>query len=226
MKMPIERRYNVGDAEMLASGRQFHQRVVRYITQFTALNPSLFPENYPDTVMTTITDSELVLSDMVYKDMVSKETADVTTVMKECVEEMRFCSYYAEQVCGGKNERYNQYGYNDLDSARRSADKLQLVMRDFNGMLSRCKDELIAAGLPETRINRAQHLQLDLVREETEQENMKVERKLAKLDRVEGLNRIWDHMVEINRAAEHLFYDQPEIRELFNLPHNSSESVE
>lgn len=212
------RRYNISDSDMIAAARRFYKRLGRYIHRFTSFDPGVFPVGYDDTVNESIETADKIPSDMVYIDMQASETQDLYNILKWCREEMRFASYFVEKFTQGKNEKYNQFGYNDLTRAHNRPHAMIEVYRDFTSHLEKHSEGILAGNYPLERYERAIELYPLLLKEKDEQEEMKDERTDQKINRIEALNRIWDHMVEANRASDHIFYEEPELRDLFNLP--------
>lgn len=216
--MPKTRRYDIGDPEMLAAARRFYSRLAKLILRFFNFDPEAFPPEYLEMFKTVIQNASDISSDQVYIDMQAKETQDVIQKMKECLDALRFNRYYVKKAFDGDQCRVDQFGYNDLAEARKNVDKLIRLMRDFVTQNEKYRDKLTAAGMPQERQERMSELHQELIKEANEQDDMIDLRHEKALDRVDALNEVWDHMVVINDVAGYIFYEEPELLELFRLP--------
>ncbi len=222
MKPETIRRFGVSDAIMMSDAETFISLLELAIDEFADFDSDTFNVEFTTEMKALITKAIAIPSDNVLIDIQAKETQDVNLEMIESLSEIRYAFYFIKKAFKGDTQSLNQFGMNDLGSARYSADKLILFMDDLITRMNTFSEDIIAKGYKAERLETLTNELAELRRERQEQKAVKLARPVKTAERIKVLNMIWDHMVLINDAADFVFMDSPEKRAQFNLPHSES----
>jgi len=214
------RHYDVSDAEMLASAREFHGEYPNYSTGFTNLDPLAFHVTVNEEFRERITLAEDLPSDNVLIDRQAQETADVDETVEHCLGEIRLARYFITKAAKNQNRPLilDEFGYNDLEKARGNGKKMILFMKDFLVGLNCYSVELIAENYSTEKMEQVQALVESLEKECAEQTEAKNNRHRATVSRVRLMNSVWNDMVLFADAVKHAHPGDAVAQKIFSLP--------
>lgn len=218
------RRYNVSDAEMLSEARNFTSQLSKHLADFTAFDPQTFTTESVDEHSNTIKEAEELPTDNVLIDIMANSTKTVTKTLEICYDEISYTKYYVKKIFKDNKPVMNQFGYNDLSAIRKNSDKMIRFMEDFVGVISTYETQLSEAGYPAGKKDELAALRDQLKSQRDTQITLKKERPIQTAIRVAKLNEVWSNMTKISEAANILFKDNAELRNVFTLPTHTSYS--
>lgn len=212
------RNYSVSDAKMMSEARSIIDLYKDYHTYFASFDPDTFHENFQAESNQKMQSAEQIPSDMVLIDIQAQKTQAVEKVMAPLLEEIRFAKYFVEKAFPDEPKIVNQFGYNDLQFARHSSDKMIQFMDDFCGNMEKHKQTILDAKYPEEKFALCKTYAEQLRTNRCEQRKNIKERPVHTANRIKQLNTIWEELKKIHNAATIIFNKEPEIQALFKLP--------
>lgn len=218
MATEIVRRYNVSDAEMLSEARNFASQLLKYLNAFTTLDGKRFTSDTIINFSALIAAAEELPTDNVLIDIQANSTRMVTEALEECYEEINFTKYYVKKIFKNNSPVMNQFGYNDLNNVRKSSDRMIRFMEDFIGVIVGYESTLLDAGFPESKKEELISLKERLKSLRDGQKTIKKERPIKTAERVVALNKVWEEMAKVHDAANIIYRDDREMRNVFRLP--------
>lgn len=212
------RNYSVSDAKMMSEGRSIIDLYKDYHTHFASFDPDTFHENFHAESNQKMQSAEQIPSDMVLIDIQAQKTQAVEKVMVPLLEEIRFAKYFVDKAFPDEPKVVDQFGYNDLQDARHSSNKMIQFMDDFCGQVEKHKQILIDAKYPEEKMDLCKTYAEQLrSKRRAQRKNMK-ERPVHTAKRIKQLNSVWEELKKIHNASTIIFNSEPEIQALFKLP--------
>jgi len=211
------RTYTGPDADMLQASRVMHGIFTEDKAAFTAFDDT-FADPFAAGWLQKIEDCSLLLIDSSYVNSLAELTKKVDDKMEECRSFFSALKYFVEKAFPGRKEIWARFGFNDYESARKS----QTKMMQFLGILSKTadeyKNELIAAGFSQEKIDQINTLQTELTNADYEQELSKKKRPVLTQNRIENFNECYSYMQKVSKAGKIIFASDRAKYEQYLLP--------
>lgn len=222
----IERNHSVSDAELMDAARRHHTQYPNYAEKFSALDGEVFDESFVVNFGALISKASSIPADEVLQGELMSETQDLTDVRKECVDHLGGCKYYIKKASKGDRGFMKHFLYSELDEARNSNVRMTQHMQEFKTACDTKEAALVAAGMPEHFFERGEALAAAIVKEKSEQDQAKINRRDMTKLRITTLNSIWDTMVILSDANEYANPGDPIAAEIFSLPYPAKNTEE
>ncbi|MGE0635552.1 MAG: carboxypeptidase regulatory-like domain-containing protein [Bacteroidia bacterium] len=217
----MNRNYNLPDADMFSTGRTHRGHFGIYKTDFINFS-TLFDDPFEANWLTSIEASEAYETAETRDDQLQQETQDVSEAMRnsrKCYIGMKF---FVELAFADKPAIRQKFGLDNYDEAAQSQSKMaeflaklyKLSSVDYNA-------QLLAAGCPAARIAEIQTIKNTLSTEDTEQNVFKTNEAVATKARITQFNTTYAFDQKVNGASKAIFYDNPEVLNLFLFPRHS-----
>ncbi len=212
------RSYNLADGVMLTNAELMHKYFTERKEQFQNFDAKTFHIDYDLHFLENINLAHTSDRDSVVIDEQAKETADVKIVIDECSERYSLIKYYVKKLFKDDIHTQNQFGLNDFRNVKQNPDKMIIFLDALLPKMEEHKTTLLEAGYPEAEMVEFFDIAKQLRKERVEQKDAKNVRTQKTKERVDKLNEVWEHLVEINEAAKLLFRKEPDEAKLFSLP--------
>jgi len=215
------RNYNMMDALMFNTGRTHRGHFGTYKTEFTGFNTN-FNDPFEANWLLSIETSESTETAETRDDQLQQETEDVSGAMVNARKCYRGMKFFIEEAFENKPRIRQKFGLDNYDDASQS----QFKMAEFLGNLYKLSSvdfntELLAAGCPSTRIDEILTVKNALSTEDTQQNMFKDNEQVATKGRITQFNTTYAFDQKVNRASKVIFYDNPEVLNLFLFPRHS-----
>lgn len=218
----MTRNYNMPDADMFSTGRTHRGHYLTYVMDFSSFDPVLFNAIFDANWLASIEASEAYETAETRDDQLQQETQDVSEAMRnarKCYIGMKF---FIEEAFATKPAIRNKFGLDNYDEAAQSQSKMaeflanlfKLSSIDYNA-------QLLAAGCPAMRIAEIQTIKNTLSTEDTEQNMFRDNEAVATKARITQFNATYAFDQKVNSASKAIFYDNPEVLNLFLFPRHS-----
>lgn len=213
------RKSNITDDALRTLAGVVRSDFMKYKMFFTTFDPKRFTDDYEDRVLAElITRSQNIMSDEFFLTSQAKETADKDEATEELRRALKVLEYYVNARFGHNKAMLDEFLLSHVNKIFRNADILIGFTKDTLVKVETYKTELLEAGLTEELIANIETALDNLNRERREQVDTIRKRKLKTTERVDTINSLWKVLTHLQDAARILFYNNPEIRELFELP--------
>lgn len=217
----MTRNYNSADTDMFSTGRTHRAHFITYKTDFVGFS-TLFDDPFEADWLTSIEASEGYETAETRDDQLQQETQDVSEAMRnsrKCYTGMKF---FVELAFADKPAIRQKFGLDNYEEAAQSQSKMaeflanlfKLSSVDYNA-------ELLAAGCPALRIAEIQTIKNTLTAEDTEQNAFSDNEPVATKARITQYNTTYGFDQKVNGASKAIFYDNPEVLNLFLFPRHS-----
>ncbi len=213
----IIRQFSTDDANLLQFSQTIHTVVQTNLTDFTDFDPEITAA-FLIAFLGQITDTQNFSSDNQLIDVLAQNTMDVEDKMKECRDAFQLSKYYIEQTFPNKPGAWNEFGYNDYDTSRRSHEKMIQFMFDLHETCTKFEPLLIAKGFTAPKIANIFTLATELKAINSTQELSKGQRSHAANDRVLLLNTTWETCRRLCNAGKTIYYNNYGQYQYFLLP--------
>lgn len=197
-----ERKYTMGDDQMLERAQVVHDQLNGELVDFTARFPWL------DAAWLTAFQADITAADAFPKDEsvtldIKILTGDVTASMQQGYAALQTLGGYAKLAYPTDSARERVFGQQYWAAARDNTLKLQeaLELAHSKADSATFKADLLAKGYTQAEIDQLGTLADDLQTKNGLQEALKVGRHVTKADRIALLNVVWEHMRTVNTCA-------------------------
>jgi hypothetical protein len=218
----MNRNYNSPDADMFSTGRTHRGHFGTYKPDFIAFS-TLFNDPFEADWLVSIEASEAYETAETRDDQLQQETQDVSEVMhsaRVCYTGMKF---FVEEAFATKPAIRQKFGLDNYDSAAQSQSEMAVFLANLHAqsILPANLALLTAAGCTPIRIAEILTIKNTLSTEDTEQNMFSDNEQLATKARITQFNATYAFDQKVNRASKAIFYDNPEVLNLFLFPRHS-----
>ena len=136
------------------------------------------------------------------------ETEEVESEMEACRACFQGIKYFIEKAFPNQPTIWQKFGTTHYDLARKNHDKMFRLMTNLSAAAIYYKDELIAAGYTQIKIDAIQVLRDALNEALTNQQTLIDGRAEATAHRITILNEVWDYRTAVAKAAKEIFEEK------------------
>lgn len=207
------RSYVIPDAEMLQASRVMHGIFGEDKGVFTGFDTA-FDDPFADNWLQKINQCSDIILDSSYVNSQAELTKKLEDKMEECRAFYSSLKYFVEKAFPGRKEIWSRFGFNDYSSARKSQTKMIQLFGILSKTAAEYKNELIAAGFSQEKIDQINVLQSELTNADYEQELSKRKRPAMTQERINNMNECYSFMQRVSKAGKIIFgadkakYDQ------------------
>lgn len=201
---PTTRGYKISDDNMLQDSLTTIVHFKDDKVVFIALDDD-FKDPFITDWETAITAATTILTDEQLVDIQTGLTTAVETAMEDCRSHFRQVKYPIEKAFANKTAVWNEFGYDNYDTARRSADKMVTFMDVFFTTAKKYKTQLLAAKYTQASIDAIATKRQILIDIKTQQAVAKDTRQGVTQNRVVNLNIVWGFRIKVAKAAKVIF---------------------
>ncbi len=198
------RNYSISDADMAQASRLMQGSFTEDLAVFSAFDSS-FADPFTANWLLSINNSNNIVRDTIALGQQTELTGIVEKTMEEARNLFQSMKYFIEKAFPGKKEIWAQFGYNDYLSARNSETKMIQFLGVLYNTAVTHKDQLIAAGFIDGRIESIKSLQTQLAEADYNQEKAKKARPAVTHERIAALNDCYSYMQKVSKAAKIIF---------------------
>jgi hypothetical protein len=218
----MNRNFNSPDATMFSTGRTHRGHFGTYKAQFIAFS-ALFDDPFEADWLTSIEASEAYETAETRDDQLQQETEDVLQAMRNariCYTGMKF---FIEEAFADKPKIRQKFGLDNYDEAAQSQSKMAAFLANLHQQSSEPANMVLLAGAGCTPVRIAEILTIKnaLSTEDTEQNMFSDNEAVATKARITQFNATYAFDQKVNRASKAIFYNDPEILNLFMFPRHS-----
>ncbi len=218
MAEQLIRNSHLSDDSLMIHSEVVLDRFVVYHPRYTAFNSVKYHPDFHLSFKEMIDAGIATLSDeFVVKEQANK-TAASEALKKKLGKKLNLAQLVVEDTFGDDPTRYNEFHLNNISKYIIKVDSLIGFTKDVIVLLKKNHTELLANGLHDNFIFELEALvdELDLARRA--QIEMIHARPVHTKNRIEKMNDLWKTLSDLSKAAEFVFEDEPELRDLFALP--------
>lgn len=217
----ITRNYSMPDADMLV----FVQKILGQFKDDKADFENYdhdFAHSFESDWEAAITAAGKLPTDEAIVDQQEGLTKALEDKMDECRHKFQSSKRFIEKAFPNNQPVWNEFGYDNYDSARQVQSKMIRFMENFHRVAENYKNELIASNYTQADIDEIKTLHDELHTANTKQEAAKGGRPVATQDRIITLNKPWDVTVDVSRAGKDIYHDNAAKHESYLLPASES----
>lgn len=219
MSSRLFRQYSLKDEKLTVLAGVTRDHYIKYQASFSSFNDVVFPEDYHDvTLAEKLTAAKTTMSDAFIVKGQAKETADVEEAKSALLKPMKVLAFVVETRFEQDPVILNEFMLNQLNSKSQNADTLIAFTKDALITVEKYNDELIESGMKPDLVDIIQQACDKLDDQRREQIEVIRSRPGITHERIEKMNDLWKELVKINKAADIIFEEQPEVKALFDLP--------
>jgi len=227
MNTPNEtkRDFIISEESLLQDSRTTLAEFVSDATTFKNFDAD-FDINFATRWQTAIDDAYNAPTDEQILDVQTGLTADVDEKMEACRQHFQAAKYFIEKAFPNKASVWNEFGFDNYETARKSAEKMILFMGVFASVAAKPAYQplLISAGYTQANIDAIDTKRKELVDAKTAQEMAKNGRGTNTQTRTELLNKVWDFRSRVSKAAKNIFVDNYARYKVYLLPASAESS--
>jgi hypothetical protein len=219
------RNYKISDSSMLQDSRTTQAEFEKDADAFENFD-SVFTKSYKTEWLTAI--------DAIGTANTDEQVVDVQTTLTDLVEEdMEACrvhfqgaKYFIKKAFPNKEGIWNEFGFDNYDTARQSAEKMIIFMEVAHKVANKpaYNATLVAANYPQTNIDEFLTLRTALITAKTNQELAKNARSGERAFRVDLLNDAWKYRTAVSEAAKNIFINNYARYKVYLLPASAESS--
>jgi hypothetical protein len=217
-----ERNYNMPDADMFQRSRTKRQHFIDNKPAFVAFDPD-FDDPYDADWLLSIEASEGTDTAETRDDTGQQETAEVNEVMALGRKKHVQIKYFVTKAFGDKPSILKKFGSDDYAQAGQSQKYMKLYLTNLHKQCESAdyKPALLAANCTQLKIDEIKTIADNLSAEDTEQNVFIENEPVATKARVTQYNETFAFWHKVNAASKSIFYDDPELLNLFLFPRNT-----
>ncbi len=212
------RQFNISDDQLIVHSGVVKDNFVKHHSPFTEFNSVKFHAEYPELIASTIMAAKNTTSDGFILRGQAKETADVKTITKKLEKSLRKLSFNVKSSFEDQQSIMKEFRISAISDFTSNTDTFIGYIKDVLGVVNKYKTELLAVGMKEELITTIQDQLTELDKERREQIEAIQARPVLTKDRIDTMNNLWKHLVDMRDASDIVFDEAPEIRALFALP--------
>ncbi len=214
------RLYGFSDDKLTVFAGVARDHYIKYQTSFNHFNKAVFPVDYQDrTLASKLDTARAIMSDAFILKSQAKETADVKLAIKKLLKPMKALSFIVETRFEEQPVILKEFLLTQLISKSYSADTLISFTKDTLNTIEKHREKLSESGLSQELVDTINQDCITLDQQRREQIETIKARPGITHDRIEKMNDLWKELLSINKAADVIFENQPEVKKLFELPH-------
>jgi hypothetical protein len=214
---PRERHFDIEDTLLLQRSRTIRQHYIDNLAGFTAFDADL-DMSVAGNWQTSIDESEAHPTDETMGDDLQNYTAEMDAARNACFSKANELEFFVEKAFPGKKAVLKEFGFTERKKARaRVADTLLWMRLMRKVAVEVYPAELAAVNMPAALITDLETVQINLSDKELAQEFFKRLMLRETRLRIEKFNRLHSFIVTVHRAAQSVFLNDKERRQLFNL---------
>lgn len=220
--MVVVRNYNMPDADMFQRSRTKRQHFIDHKAAFVALDPD-FDDPYAGDWLDSIEASESTDTAETRDDEGQQETAEVNEVMVLGRKKHVQIKYFVTKAFGDKPAVLRKFGQDDYAQAGQSQKYMKTYLTNLHKQCENAnyKPALLAANCTQLMIDEIKSIADNLSDEDTEQNVFIETEPVATKARVTQYNETFGFWHKVNAASKSIFYDNPELLNLFLFPRNT-----
>ncbi len=226
MSQQTRRLFSMRDDHVIVHTGVIKIHYEKYGTLFNDFNEVKFNSNYHNELEAKIIKAQNNMSDAFILKSQAKETSDVKGAMQELIKNLKKISFNVESAFIDNKVVLDEFRLNRISKFSKNTDTLIGFTKDVLITVERYRDELAAEGLNDTIIATTKEKLEKLDFQRREQIEKIQTRPLRTKERIDSMNVLWKHLVELRDASNFLFDEQPEIMALFALPKATSRFLE
>lgn len=213
------RKSKVDDDALITLARVICSHLTEYKMFFTSFDNQIFTEDYEERVLKPlISNSQNILSDKFFLKSQAKETADKEDARKVLRRRLKILEFYVMSKFANNKAILDEFLLHTVGTTYRNADALIGFTKDTLVKVETYKSELFDAGVTDTLIANIEDAKNNLNTQRRQQVETMRKRKVKTKDRINRVNRLWEELTKIQDVARILFFANPEIGALFELP--------
>jgi hypothetical protein len=218
----MNRNYNSADTDMFSTSDTHRLHFITYKADFITLDPD-FNDPFETDWLASIDASEGYETAETRDDQLQQESEEVDAAMlasRECYIGMK---YYIEKAFADKPKIRQKFGLDDYDEASRSHKKMRgfLLNLHTQSVVPAHLASLTTAGCTAGRLANILVIQATLRTEDREQNAFAATETIATKGRITQYNATYAFDQKVNRASKVIFYNNPEVLNLFLFPRHS-----
>lgn len=221
--MNHSRLYSCSDAVFMSWVSQSVNLIKEEQSRFTDFSVFFTPERIQE-IEVLYAEANTIPSDKVFIDIQAQATENINTCVEECARFYQSCKFDIEMVFPNKKHIWNQFGFNDYESARKSGRAMFMFYSDFLLIANLHKQAMIEAAWTEETFTKIAELKDKLKMNMDQQTKCRVDRGRATDDRVVCLNKIYEKLAKYMKAAKIIYADNQEMLRWFKFPVTSKTS--
>ncbi len=216
--------FTLGDDHVIVHTGVIKNRYEKHAASFTDFNNVKFHTEYHNHLAQLINDAKNTLSDGFILKSQARETAEVKDISDQLEKSLKKLSFNVKSCFIDDPKIINEFRLNRISEFSKNPDRFIGFTKDVLVMVDKYKGDLLKEGLKEETlmIISAQQEELDLQRRE--QIEAIQSRPVHTRERIDTMNNLWKHLVELRDASDIVFDGQEEIRVLFELPKSTVRS--
>ncbi|WP_321514813.1 hypothetical protein [Marinifilum fragile] len=217
MNMGQTRSYNGGDANFIIFSSQSINIIRDKHDEFMAFTPHFTAETLAE-LNTLFETASNIPSDNTYIDIQAKATENVNTELAASGKFFQRCKFDIEMAFPNDKKVWNQFGFNDYDTARRNGKLMYLFLTDFNMIANKYKAELSAKGWTEETFSAILAHRDKLKGFMDEQSDCILKRNRATEERTIALNALYEKLAIYFKAARIMYEEDEDLLKWFKFP--------
>ncbi len=212
------RHFNVSDVQLIVHSGVVKDSYVKHQTSFEEFNSVKFHLEYASAIAGIIMAAKNTTSDGFILKEQAKETSDVKEITKKLEKSLRKVSFNVKDYFEYKPSIIKEFRLSAISQFTSNSDTFIGYTKDVLGVINKYKAELLEAGLKEDLIPIIETQLTELDTQRREQIEAIQSRPVLTKERIDTMNKLWKHLVDMRDASNIVFDESPEIRALFALP--------
>lgn len=218
--MEERRKYSVSDPVFFEFGSTLIDRATNDLPMFTAFDGTL-NEDKLNMLETTFENAMEVAPDEVMLGLQEELTEDMRQLLAESQEIYHDVKYFSGKAYKEKPVQMRKLGLHKYGMARRKQPSMILFMNTLASTVQEVKEDLLAAGAPETLFTRLSDTAKEILRVNKLQEKSKDSRQVSTQERVIEYNKLYDEASVWTKAAERVFASDKVKRSFYVIPYSN-----
>ncbi len=210
------RNYSIPDPEVPKTSRVIRTSFLKDQTEFQNFD-SDYGGTFGDDWLNGITASETCGSDDEVVGVQTAKTEEVHTTLDRCHLKVQVTKRFFEKAFPGNADVLKEIGYPKYDSIRNDQAKMEKFMNNLYKVATKYSVNLIAAKFTQHQIEEIHTLALLLSETDTQQEDLKRERKGETVNRIDINNACWSFTSKVLRDGKLIFANNPVKKKLYTL---------
>ncbi len=224
MAQQTNRQYHLADDQLIVHLGLAKDNFTKHHSSFAEFNSVLFHPAYPSDLEASITAAKNTVSDAFIVKAQAKETADVKEISKVLEKSLRMLSFNVRAAFEDTPSILKEFRLTAISEFTINPDTFIGFGKDVLGVVNKYKVELLEVGMKEDLITTIQAQLRELDKQRREQMEAIQARPVLTKDRIDTMNNLWKHLVDLRDASDIVFDESPEIRALFALPKHTNRS--
>lgn len=177
-----------------------------------------FDDPFQEVWQTNITAAEGVIKDEVIVDEQTGLSAIAEETMDACRHQFQSSKYFIEKAFPNNRPVHNEFGYDNYDDARNVQTRMISFMENFHRVAEKHKEKLLEANYTQEKIDEIDTLRSQLHTANKNQEAFKKGRPVLTQDRIIILNKPWEAVLLVHKAAKNIYHDDSAKYDQYKLP--------